>query len=124
MTTAELLDDGGMILSEVTDVDEVIALLQKANHDRPRQLWEFYTDGVSVHAPSLGVGLDGERGVLFWPGYRPADGSNREPVDYWWAGHHSPIEAGHEVSARQVFNALREFLTTGKRPTCIEWVES
>lgn len=124
MTIAELLNrNGGMELSEITNIDDVIDFLQKLNAESPQQCWSF-----SGESSALDVGLNGERGALtWWDGateYKPADGSNAKPVDYWLAGQdHGAFGVGHEISAQRVLGALREFLTTGERPTSVEWVE-
>lgn len=123
MTT--LMDDGGMELSEITDVEQVITQVQQVNSERPRSAWSFYVDLSDPRSPHLVVGLNGDRGVsTFWDGQRsyvPRDGANSEPVDYWLGGHHSQLGEGVEITAEQVLATVREFARTGQRPTCIEW---
>lgn len=63
--------------------------------------------------------------ITWWGGsgtYGPADGANKDPVDYWLGGHHSQLGTGLELPADRALAGLREFLVTGQRPTCIEWV--
>lgn len=122
---AELLRDGGIEVREIADHDEVVSALQQSDADRPRQLWTFYTDIESSSAPSLTIGLNGEIGALeYWDGqcsHLPAEGSNPEAADYWWGGHHSPVDPHAELPAPEALRALREFLRTHRMPACVDW---
>lgn len=125
---SELLTDGGIDVRDLPDGFDVIGTLRQANAQRPKQAWTFYLDVEDRRAPTLSVGIDGTRGVLTWwdgsTSWRPAHGANTEPVDYWRAGHHSQVRAGHEIPADDVLSALREFLATRNRPACVEWIQS
>lgn len=122
-----LTDEGGLDLGTGADPDEVTRRMQQLAADGPPQLWGFYVDMTKRGSPALSAGLRGECGMLSWwdgrEGYHPAKGENTGDVDYWLAGHHTPMPPGTEVPAADVLAAVREFLTTGQRPTCIEWVE-
>ncbi|MEU6129382.1 Imm1 family immunity protein [Saccharopolyspora sp. NPDC047091] len=122
----ELLEDGGTQVSDLEETPEEVAeVLRRADHERTQQMWSFYTDIDNTTAPTLKVGLNGERGALiYWDGktaHLPADGSNPEPADYWWADHHAPFPRFSEIPAEAALQVTREFLRTGQRPTCIEW---
>lgn len=85
------------------------------------------------HGPMLDVGVRGDMGALMWlpdsseiESYRdarqlPASGSNHDHVDYFAQGHHFVMPPGSEVPLPLAYDALREFVHTGQRPTCIEW---
>lgn len=122
-----LLADGGIDLNDGADPDDVIRYLEQTNTELPRQAWGFHVEISKRGAPVLRAGLNEDRGALTWwdgrTAYHPAHGSNTEDVDYWVAGHHTPFPSGVEVPAPDVMAAVREFLTTGQRPTCVEWVE-
>lgn len=121
-----LTEEGGLDLSTGADPDDVARRMQQLAADGPAQLWAFYVDMTKRDSPVLEAGLSGEVGALHWGGheghYYPAAGSNVEPMDYWRAGHHTQMPRGTEISAADVLAAVREFLSTGKRPTCVEWV--
>ncbi|WP_338597411.1 Imm1 family immunity protein [Saccharopolyspora sp. SCSIO 74807] len=123
---AELLEEGGVEVSAIDDRAAIVEALQRANRDQPKQAWTFFVNISERRAPKLSVGLDGDRGVLtYWDGrtsYRPANGSNTEPVDYWRGGHHAQLAEYKEISADQVLSALDEFLASRRQPTCVEWV--
>ncbi|MGI8312618.1 Imm1 family immunity protein [Saccharopolyspora hattusasensis] len=52
-----------------------------------------------------------------------ANGTNTEPVDYWLGGlHHTPMDAHTEVPIELVLRAIAEYVRTGERPTCVEWI--
>ncbi|SDP87355.1 Immunity protein Imm1 [Actinopolyspora xinjiangensis] len=123
---SELLTEGGIDVGELPADLDVIDLLQEANERQPQQAWSFFVNISDGAATEFSVGLDGDRGVVTWwdgqDSFRPAHGSNTEPVDYWRGGHHSQLPAGYEISAEDTLAALREFLRTHECPTNIEWV--
>ena len=123
----ELLEDGGTQVSDLEETpDEVIAALQRAAVEQPRQLWRFYADISDRSAPTLTIGLRDDRGALsFYDGrisYRPAVGLNAEPEDYWWAGHYSPAAEYSEIPVDDALLAVREFLNRCIQPTSVDWV--
>lgn len=121
-----LIEEGGLDLSVGADPDEVARRMQQLAADGPAQLWSFRVDMTERGSNSLLAGLSQEVGALSWwdgqRGYHPVNSSNAQPVDYWMAGHHTQLRNGTEVPAADVLAAVREFLTTGRRPTCIEWL--
>lgn len=75
----------------------------------------------------LVAGVNGDVGCLTWEAedgteYVPAIGSNDGEVDYFtWDGHHFVQLPGAEVPVDTALSAVREFVTTGMRPACIQW---
>ncbi|SFD93474.1 Immunity protein Imm1 [Actinopolyspora alba] len=123
---SELLTEGGIDVGELPADLDVVETLREANERQPQQAWSFFVNIADAASPEFSIGLDGDRGVVTWwdgqDSFRPAHGTNTEPVDYWRGGHHSQLPEGHEISADDALTALQEFLRTHERPTNIEWV--
>lgn len=128
MTTA-LTPQASYDVTTVDDAAELLRVMAEADTgiDRPDGagvLFDLYTDDRMLIA-----GIRGNRGCLVWAGWDtmlvPTDGVNAEPVDYFtWDGHHHPQEAGAEVPAETMHRAVREFVTTGQQPTCVQWEQA
>lgn len=133
-TTGDVLDSNEIDVHTLSsDVDLVAALREASTHPQRGQAcsWELSNlrdDLPWYQQPSLIVGLRDGHGALTWnddPPMVPANGTNAEPVDYWIAGlHHTPMSARAELPLEQALDAVAEFMRTGQRPTCLEWVEA
>jgi hypothetical protein len=83
----------------------------------------------STTAEHMYVGVDGDRGVLFYSS--PTSGScyshgdaARGPAElsYYYAGHAREFPASAEIALKAVVRAVREFLATnGGRPDGVMW---
>lgn len=76
--------------------------------------------------PGLTVGLRGAVGAVQWVARDavlvPANGSGSR-VDYFAGGvHHETFPPGAELPVAEALTAVVEYVRTGQRPRCIEWV--
>ncbi|AXX33289.1 hypothetical protein KCV87_26075 [Actinosynnema pretiosum subsp. pretiosum] len=78
----------------------------------------------------LSVGVDGDKGVLRYSGDEPGgnghysrdpESGNTDPAIYYFftADHEYPPHS--EIPVTAVESAVLEFMSTGRRPTCVEW---
>ena len=116
-------------VSVTTDATDLLTMMRAVNGTQ-----EDRTDGVLwwLHTGAAGsgrliAGVRGERGVLVWAEpkqtFLPRNGINEEDVDYFtWESHHFPQRPGTEVPIDLVYQAVREYVATEQRPTCLEWV--
>lgn len=76
--------------------------------------------------PSLAVGMRRDRGALLWceqdDKFVPVTGTNSGHADYFtWDSHHFCFSPGGEEPIDVVHEAVREYVRTTQRPTCVEW---
>ena len=77
---------------------------------------------------SMMVGLRGSLGVLNYVDFAggggsasKADSAGVKPPAYFYCDTWTELPSDAEVSIAVVRRAAREFLTTGERPTCVNW---
>ncbi|MBK1786041.1 Imm1 family immunity protein [Prauserella cavernicola] len=116
-------------IAAMTDADALIAMMTTVNGERRTPeagvLWWLFNSADPTH--ELIVGVRGDRGCLLWgtaeASFRPADGLNTDHVPYFtWQGHDFEQDPGVETPVERVYQAVREYVTTGQRPTCVQWV--
>ncbi|MBM7772013.1 hypothetical protein JOD54_002217 [Actinokineospora baliensis] len=117
----------------VRTLEEVTAFLDGARadsrqHDLPL-FSQWYLD-AEPGAVEFGVGVNGDLGALTfsggnWPGLWFSQGTSSAEglLGYDYMGHERPVPASSEIPFDDIGRAAVEFLTTGDRPTCVEWVE-
>jgi hypothetical protein len=122
-------------LATLRQVPDLVDLLRPPLMDNGEPfptVWRITSqDDDSTH-PIMAVGLRGEMGFLHWYddpeiyqvplGTEYRDGPEQ---DYFYAGvHHGPaLGPGEEIPAAYVYEAAAQFVATGQRPTCIEWMD-
>ncbi len=69
--------------------------------------------------------------AVFWesadPPYFQSRGdmsSEGPPVTYWYGGQPSQMPASVRIPRSDALDALAEFMSTGRRPECVEWDET
>ncbi|MCG8917702.1 Imm1 family immunity protein [Actinokineospora sp. PR83] len=82
-----------------------------------------------VEQGMLTFGVHNEVGILVWEwgmsAAVPSTGTNTEWLSYSLAGlDESGVPPHAEVPVETVYSAVAEFLTTGERPTCVQWKEA
>lgn len=122
------LDEGHVMVTPGTDVDEVLRELDE--QERPR-VWSLFLSADQTdprlqdpRPPMLLAGLDQTDGCLLWSDttghYIPAhgDSTDREFVRGTVA---SPVPKGSVVPIEDVYRAVREVVATRQRPSCVQW---
>jgi hypothetical protein len=90
-------------------------------------VWLFLL-GSADDDPTLAVGVRGQAGALTWYAgddeLAPANGLNEAESDnYWtWFGHEAPMPPRSEMPIAEVYRALAEWISTHRRPTCVQWL--
>ncbi|RBM15242.1 hypothetical protein DI005_28380 [Prauserella sp. PE36] len=117
-------------VTTIPDADELLRIMDNVNRElaRPPEagvVWELYSGEDGEHV--LVVGIRGDRGCLSWAEpselQLPVNGLNVEPVEYFtWDGHQYDQDPGSEVPIETMHAAVREYVTTRQRPTCVQWV--
>ncbi|WP_175482912.1 Imm1 family immunity protein [Actinokineospora iranica] len=109
------------------DVAAEVRALNSAGVQVP-WLWEFSRDRQEINDPQpiLTAGVHNAVGVLEWREgedvFVPVSGGNAHWLDYAAAGLRSyPVRPCAEVPVEMVHAAIAEFVSTGSRPTCVEW---
>lgn len=129
MTASLARSRDAIALSDVVDVDglvdELVELDRRGDGSEAGFVWSFGPRG-EFDDIGLTVGVRGEIGAITWyddeHAYVPESGLNTAHVDYFtWHGHHFPQDPGAEVPVEVAFTALREYIATGERPTCVNW---
>ncbi|QIZ33484.1 Imm1 family immunity protein [Saccharopolyspora sp. ASAGF58] len=131
--TSDLLRSNDIDVRQLTpDVDLVDAIRQLSQDPELGCPWSWTLSSLRddlpwYEQPALSVGVrDAETGALAWqdqPPMVPANGTNTEPVDYWLGGlHHTPMDAHTELPMELVLRAVAEYVRTGERPACVEWI--
>ncbi|MFD9961443.1 Imm1 family immunity protein [Amycolatopsis sp. NPDC058986] len=118
----------------VTTAAELDAVLDKvAALDGPRLVQLYPADGPD--GPELSAGLHGDRGVLRYAGHDAPSGSCSRntgtpfarpewgAVRYYYMTSDNDYPDNAEIPAEAVRKAAHEFMTTGARPTSVEWTE-
>ncbi|EWC63943.1 hypothetical protein UO65_0773 [Actinokineospora spheciospongiae] len=94
--------------------------------------WSLSRERIDLRNREQGVltfGVNNTVGVLEWglsaAAYVPTIGTNDEWSGYYLAGmDETNIPPYAEVPVDTVYAAVAEFLTTGERPTCVQWKEA
>ncbi|MBK1785152.1 Imm1 family immunity protein [Prauserella cavernicola] len=117
-------------ITTVTDADALLRIMDEVSRElsRPAEagvVWELFSGEDDEHV--LVAGVRGERGCLSWAEPHelqlPQNGLNAEPVEYFtWDGHQYDQDPGSEVPIATVRTAVREYIATKQRPTCVQWV--
>ncbi|MBM7771611.1 hypothetical protein JOD54_001815 [Actinokineospora baliensis] len=126
--TDDLLRHGWLHVDQLPPGFDLVAALREVDFDIP-SLWVIATgstDFVSGEHAELGVGVNGDTGVLDWiAGDQrsvPRNGTNADWKSYFLAGlDETSVPPGAEVPVEVAYQALAEFLATRARPTCVEW---
>lgn len=112
-------------------VDELKSAAQ-ANGEPMPTVWWLTADDDDTSCPLLVLGIRGDVGFLRW--YDDPD-VNQVPMgteyrdgpahDYFRSGtdHAAVVGPGEELPAVHVYEAAVQFVATGKRPTCVEWMD-
>ncbi|MCP2252378.1 Immunity protein Imm1 [Prauserella aidingensis] len=120
-------------VSTIDDPDALVLMMRRLNDELTPDraggvVWNLLPNAES--AAGLVAGVNGAVGCLTWEAedgteFVPAGGSNDGEVDYFtWDGHHFVQPPRAEVPTDTVFDAVRELVTTGRRPTCVQWTEA
>jgi Immunity protein Imm1 len=119
-------------LREVPDlVDLLRPPLMDSGEPFPTVWWITSQDDDTTH-PIMVLGLRGEMGFLNWYDdpdiiQVPLGTEYREgpEQDYFRAGvHHAAVlSPGEEIPAAYVYEAAAQFVATGQRPTCVQWMD-
>ncbi|MBB5153507.1 hypothetical protein BJ970_001041 [Saccharopolyspora phatthalungensis] len=113
-----------------TDVDQLVRGISEHDQKRTKPecgiAWSFQHQ-PGDDTPTLMFGVRCETGALMWfdatSALVPAHGTNHDHVDYFLAGAHLMVmPPGAELPIAQAHEAQREFVRTGQRPTCVDWV--
>lgn len=129
MTASLSLERDWINLADIDDIDEVIAGLgemeQRTKESEGGLVW-FFGTSPDLSGLSLAVGVRGELGALHWcddeNAYVPVSGLNPSSKDYnTWGAHHFVVPSSAEVPIEVAYAALREFVATRRRPTCVDW---
>lgn len=133
MTTSFTRQRDLILPSDVTSVEDLIAEMDAANERQSPHdsgvFWFFETAVSREIEFTLGfcIGVRGRLGALLWDdgerGLIPENGVNPGKIDYFTGGygHHMMMPVGAEVPIEVAYAALREFIATGQRPTCVNW---
>lgn len=131
MTTLPYTEGQLIYLTEITDMDRLIAHLTERVQQAPGApekggfVW-FFQQSADEDIPSLAVGIRDHRGALAWYDeeneFVPINGTNSTHADYFtWDAHHFSFPPSCEVPIELVHEAVREYVRTGARPACVEW---
>ncbi|MCP3797888.1 Imm1 family immunity protein [Allokutzneria sp. A3M-2-11 16] len=115
--------------ARITDEDQLAEALEEVRRTRTSALVELLP-ADDLGAATLDVGLNDDRGVLFYSGPDHAGCGSRnpgatavpEPVLYYYMTSDTEYPATAEIPVEDVIAAAREHLrTSGRRPTSVDW---
>lgn len=116
-------------LRELPDLADLLRSGTRADGELTAVVWWLRTEADEDSHPVLVVGVRGDVGFLHWYGDRterqvPAgveyvDGD----VRYEHGGYPHGCNPGEEIPVDQVLAAAAQFVATGRRPTCVEWID-
>lgn len=115
-------------VTTISDAGPLIEMMHAVDTERAAPdagvVWWLYSSDDSEH--ELIVGVRDDRGCITWSeptrSLVPHYGLNAEPVEYFTLdGHLYVQEPGSEVPVDVMWEAVREYIKTGERPTCLEW---
>jgi hypothetical protein len=131
MTTTELTLLAARDEIEITAIrqpGDLVRALTTANDQRGSssgRAWFLVTES-DVEAPCLVVGVRGEVGALEWiddERFVPANGLNPQWSAYYTVHlHDNSMPPSAELPLATVLAAAEEYVRTGQRPTCVEWM--
>lgn len=112
-------------LRQPGDLTRVLTSVNDQRGSSSGRVWFLVTE-PDVEAPCLVVGVRGELGALEWIGderFVPANGVNSEWATYYTVHlHDNSMPPRAELPLATVFAAAEEYVRTGQRPTCVEWI--
>ncbi len=131
MTTTELTSLAARDEIEIAairhpgDLTTVLTIVNDQRGSSSGRVW-FLVTKLDVEAPCLVVGVRGEVGALEWiddERFVPANGVNPEWATYYTVHLHDNSMPPHaELPLADVLAAAEEYVRTGRRPTCVEWI--
>ncbi|MGH3929060.1 MAG: Imm1 family immunity protein [Pseudonocardiaceae bacterium] len=131
MTTTELTSLAARDEIEIATIrrpGDLTTALTTANDQRGSfsgRVWFLITE-PDIEAPCLAVGVRGTVGALEWIDDErlvPVDGLNSGWATYYTVHLHDNSMPPHaELPLATVLAAAEEYIRTGRRPTCIDWM--
>ena len=120
MQVTATADDGTeYAIGSPADLRRVLVELAKA------QRVQRSTVHLAAGSAELLVGVHHDRGVLYWISYEDGDsvaigGTNERPVPY--GANEMLMPMFTELAINKVLDAVEQFVSTGRQPTCVTWL--
>ncbi|WP_306750981.1 Imm1 family immunity protein [Saccharothrix yanglingensis] len=115
------------VIRRVPDLDDFLRVRDDEGRPRPVE-WAIFTGEHDDTYPTMVFGVGPERGFLRWYGDRddmqvPAGTVYRDGgTSYWRGWQEQSCNPGEEILVEVVLQAAAQFVTTGARPACVEWI--
>jgi hypothetical protein len=118
----------GVLVRTPSELDAALEKVRTLAPDWPA-IVELLIDSDPGHA-ILDVGIDGDRGVLYYAGESCTDGeyskgeqtADAEPLLYYYMDSDTEYPADAEIPLAIARQAAHEYMATGgRRPTCVAW---
>ncbi|MGM1058942.1 Imm1 family immunity protein [Saccharothrix sp. Mg75] len=115
------------VVRRAPDLDGFLRVRDDEGRLRPVE-WAIFAGEHDDTYPTMVFGVGPERGFLRWYGDRddmqvPAGTEYRDGGTSYWRGWQEQVcNPGEEIPVGTVLEAAAQFVATGIRPTCVEWM--